>query len=115
MEIFVTSYLVSPTRLYLILFSESARAVGLVISFTAAGIVLGFTALALSLPITIAGLGVRDGMLIWMLATFGFTVIGKAIALSTCLLGISLFWAFAGGVAFFWPIADTQASNNISA
>ena len=93
----------------------TAHAVGLAISFTEAGIVLGFTALALSLPITIAGLGVRDGMLIWMLATFGFTVIGKAIALSTCLLGISLFWAFAGGVAFFWPIADTQASNNISA
>lgn len=93
---------------------------------------LGFTALALSLPITITGLGVRDSVLIWMLATFGFTVNGEKIALSTCLLGMSLFWAFvvnddlfpaawflcvvlhiclfwafAGGVAFFWPTADT--------
>lgn len=91
-----------------------AHAIGLAISFTEAGVILGVTSLALSLPITIAGLGVRDGMLIWMLATFGFTVIGEAIALSTCLLGISLFWAFVGGVAFFWPIADTQAPNNIS-
>jgi glycosyltransferase 2 family protein len=91
----------------------AAHAVGIAISFTEAGIALGITALALSLPITIAGLGVRDGMLIWMLAIFGFNVIGEAIAMSACLLGINLFWAFAGGVAFFWPSAHTQITKNI--
>jgi len=60
---------------------------------------------------TIAGLGVRDGMLIWLLAIFGFRATGQAISLSICLLSISLFWAFAGGVAFFWPVSHVQAAN----
>jgi len=89
----------------------TARAVGIAISLSEAGVVLGVTALALSLPITIAGLGVRDGMLIWLLAIFGFKTTGQAISLSICLLSISLFWAFAGGVAFFWPTSHFQAAN----
>jgi len=89
----------------------TARAVGIVISISEAGIVLGITALVLSLPITIAGLGVRDGILIWLLAMFGFRTTGQAISLSICLLSISLLWAFAGGVAFFWPVSHIQATN----
>lgn len=89
----------------------TARAVRIAISLSEAGTVLGVTALALSLPITIAGLGVRDGMLIWLLAIFGFRATGQAISLSICLLSINLFWAFAGGVAFFWPVSHIQAAN----
>ena len=76
-----------------------AHAVGLVISFTEAGIVLGFTAPILTLPITIAGLGVREGILLLLLAIFGFRETEMAIGLSACLLGISLFRARVGAVA----------------
>lgn len=81
----------------------AANAVDLDIPLSAAGVVLGVTALVLSLPITIAGLGVREGMLIWLLTVFGFRQMEMAIGLSACLLGINLFWAFAGGLAFYWP------------
>jgi uncharacterized YccA/Bax inhibitor family protein len=73
--------------------------VGLEIPFPAAAVVLGATALAVSLPLTLVGLGVRDGMLLWLLAAFGFRSTGQAIALSGCLLGVTLFWALVGGVA----------------
>ena len=91
----------------------AARAVGLSVSFTEMGVVLGISTLALSLPITIAGIGVRDGMLIWTLALFGFNVTEEAIALSTCLLGISLFWALVGGGTYLWSIVRTQTTASV--
>jgi uncharacterized membrane protein YbhN (UPF0104 family) len=87
----------------------AAHAMGIAISFSEAGVVLGVTALVLSLPITIAGLGVRDGMLIWLLAAFGFKSTSAAVGLSSCLLGIALFWALAGCAAFYWPSAPKKA------
>lgn len=80
----------------------AAKAVNLDLSLCAAGVVLGLTALALSLPLTLAGLGVREGMLIWLLGVFGYVEMEPAIGLSACLLGINLFWAFAGGLTFSW-------------
>jgi hypothetical protein len=80
----------------------AAWAVGIGISFPAAAVVLGVTALALSLPVTVARLGVRDGMLLWLLAAFGFKSPAAPISLSACLLGICLCWAFVGGIAFYW-------------
>ena len=62
------------------------------------------TALALSLPITIAGLGVRDGMIIWMLSAFGFRDMGAAAGVSACMLGAALVLSLAGGLAFYWPL-----------
>jgi glycosyltransferase 2 family protein len=79
----------------------TAHAVGIKISFSGIGIVLGITFLALSLPVTVAGLGVRDGMLLWLLFAFGFKSTAAAISLSTCLLGINLWWAFVGAVTFY--------------
>jgi uncharacterized membrane protein YbhN (UPF0104 family) len=83
-----------------------AHALGLGISFAAAGTVLGLTSLAVSLPITIAGLGVRDGMLLWLLGAFGFKSTAAAIGLSSCLLGLNLVWALAGAIAFYWRTPD---------
>lgn len=81
----------------------AARAVGLHLGVSEAGVVMGITALSLSLPITVAGLGVREGVLVWLLAVFGFTSGTLAIGLSSALLGINLFWAGVGAAAFFWP------------
>ena len=67
---------------------------------------LGFTALALSLPITIAGLGVREGILLWLLAMFGLRETEMAIGLSACLLGISLSWALVGAVAAYLSLGE---------
>jgi len=92
----------------------AARAIGIDLPFSAAGIVFGTTGLVLSLPITVAGLGVREGALIWLLGLFGFGAIDLAIGLSFCLLSSNLFWAFTGGVAFYWPAANPRTSSNIS-
>lgn len=81
----------------------AAHAVGIPIAYADAAIVFCVTALVLSLPITIAGLGVRDGMLIWMLSAFGFRNAGAAVGLSACMLGIALVWALMGGLAFYLP------------
>lgn len=79
----------------------AAQAVGIKISFFEAGAVLGLTFLALAVPVTIAGLGVREGMLIWLLAVFGYKSTSAAIGMSGCLLSIALFWAAVGGMFFF--------------
>jgi hypothetical protein len=81
-----------------------ANALGIPITYGVAAIVFCVTALALSLPITIAGLGVRDGMIIWMLSDFGFRDTGAAAGVSACMLGVALVWSLAGGLAFYWPV-----------
>ena len=82
---------------------EAAHASGIALSPAGAALVLEATALALSLPITVAGLGVRDGMLLWLLGLLGFHDTGSAVRLSACLLGIGLLWALIGGVLFYMP------------
>ena len=86
----------------------AAHAVGIGISFPEAGVVLGLTFFALSLPVTVAGIGVRDGMLLWLLSAFGFKSSVAALSLSTCLLAITLCWAFVGGIAFYWPVQGNE-------
>ena len=90
--------------LYVAVGCLAANALGVPIAYADAAIVFCVTALALSLPITIAGVGVRDGMIIWMLSAFGFKDTGAAAAVSACMLGVALFWAFIGGLAFYWPM-----------
>lgn len=87
----------------------AARAVGVDIGISEASVVLGTTALALSLPVTVAGLGVREGALVWLLAIFGFSSPSQALGLSGALLGINLAWAALGAVAFFWPTSDARS------
>ena len=82
---------------------EAARGAGIPITLAATALVIETTALALSLPITIAGLGVRDGMLLWLLGLFGLGAGGAAVRLSACLLGVGLLWAFIGGLASQLP------------
>jgi hypothetical protein len=88
----------------------TAHAVGIGISFPEVGVVLGLTFFALSLPVTVAGIGVRDGMLLWLLSAVGFKSSAAALSLSACLLGITLLWAAVGGVVFFFlrPRFDSQ-------
>jgi uncharacterized membrane protein YbhN (UPF0104 family) len=79
----------------------AARSMGIGISYLQAGLVFELTALALVLPITVAGLGVREGVLIWLLGIFGFDATGSAFGVSECLLGINLVWAGLGMIAFY--------------
>jgi hypothetical protein len=88
----------------------AAHAVGIRISFPEAGVVLGLTFLALTLPVTVAGLGVREGMLLWLLAVFGYKSTAVAISLSACLLGITLLWALFGAGAFFFIKSGSNLS-----
>jgi uncharacterized membrane protein YbhN (UPF0104 family) len=89
----------------------AAWAMGLHLSLPEAGVIFGVAALVLSLPVTIAGLGVREGILIWLLALFGFGRTDLAVSLSVCLLSINLFWALVGGLAFYWPVGGVFISS----
>jgi uncharacterized membrane protein YbhN (UPF0104 family) len=88
---------------------EAAHGAGIPISLPAAALVIETTALALSLPITIAGLGVRDGMLLWLLGLFGLGAGGAAVRLSACLLGVGLLWALIGGLVSHMPTGAGEA------
>jgi glycosyltransferase 2 family protein len=90
-----------------------AWAIGIDISFSVAGIILGVTALMLSLPITIAGLGVRDGVILWLMGLFGFSSTTAALGLSCCLLVINLWWALIGGLLFIYSNATRSAPDDI--
>ena len=80
-----------------------AWALGISLPACSVSVIFGVAAILLSLPITIAGIGVRDGSLIWLFGTFGMHASGLALAFSFCLLGINCFWAAMGGFAFYLP------------
>lgn len=85
-----------------------AHALGIYVSLPIAGVIIGVSGLILSLPMTVAGLGVRDGTLIWLFSIYGIRSSASAVGFSFCLLGINLIWASVGGIAFYWPTPSKE-------
>jgi hypothetical protein len=78
-------------------------ALGISLPAFSLSVVFGVAAIIVSLPITVAGIGVREGSLIWLFGLFGMRTGGLAFGFSFCLLAINLFWASVGGIAFYFP------------
>lgn len=73
---------------------------GIGLSFPAWIAVVGLVSLVLMLPITVAGVGVREGGLVILLGFVGVAP-AEAVALSFVLLGFTLFGAILGALADF--------------
>ncbi len=70
-------------------------ALGIVLPFTAWAVVVGLTSVILMLPVTVAGLGLREGSLVAVMAMLGEGK-GPALALSFALLAVNLLGAGVG-------------------
>lgn len=81
-----------------IIFSLLGYQFGIVLSFFDWCWIIGFISIVLLLPVSIAGLGVREGTLIGLLGWLGFAP-EKALALSFSILGVQIIGAALG--AFF--------------
>jgi uncharacterized protein (TIRG00374 family) len=77
--------------------SSFANNLGIVIPFFDWCWIFGFLSIVLLLPISIAGLGIREGTLVGLLALYGISH-EKAMALSFALLSLQLIWALIGGL-----------------
>lgn len=62
--------------------------------------IMGILSLALFIPLTIAGIGIRDGTLIGILVWMGRTR-EEALALSFAMLGFKIIYAMVGGLLIF--------------
>ncbi len=71
---------------------------GISLSFAAWAAVVGLVSLVLLLPVTVAGIGLREGGLVILLGFVGVAPT-DAVALSFALLGYTLFGALIGGLA----------------
>ncbi len=70
-------------------------ALGITLPFTAWAVVVGLTSVILMLPVTVAGLGLREGSLVAVMAMLGEGK-GPALALSFALLAINILGAGVG-------------------
>lgn len=70
-------------------------ALGISLPFTAWAVIVGLTSVILLLPVTVAGLGLREGSLVAVLALLGEGK-GPALALSFALLAVNLLGAGVG-------------------
>lgn len=68
---------------------------GIGLPFTAWAVIVGLTSVILMLPVTVAGLGLREGSLVAVLAVLGESA-GQALALSFALLAMNLLGAGVG-------------------
>lgn len=71
------------------------EALGIFLPFTAWAVIVGLTSVILMLPVTVAGLGLREGSLVAVLAMLGEGT-GPALALSFALLAMNLLGAGVG-------------------
>lgn len=71
------------------------EALGIGLPFTAWAVIVGLTSVILMLPVTVAGLGLREGSLVAVLAMLGEGT-GPALALSFALLAMNLLGAGVG-------------------
>jgi uncharacterized protein (TIRG00374 family) len=79
-----------------------AGALGININFADWCWIFGVISLVVFLPITIGGIGLREGGFVILLGQLG--VPGeKALALSLSIFGLQIIGAIAGGVVEFWP------------
>ena len=70
-----------------------------------------FIALLGTLPVTVAGLGAREGAALLFLSVYGVSN-AAAVAASLLTLAASLFWALVGGLLLFWE--DRQRAQRIT-
>ncbi|MFL2770841.1 MAG: lysylphosphatidylglycerol synthase transmembrane domain-containing protein [Rhodospirillaceae bacterium] len=82
---------------------------GISLTFAAWAGVVGLVSLVLLLPITVAGIGLREGSLVIMLGFVGVAPT-DAVALSLALLGLTLFGAILGAVADLKYFTDSDAN-----
>jgi glycosyltransferase 2 family protein len=75
-----------------------ARAVRIDLSLPDLGWIRAFVAVAVTMPVSIAGLGIREGSLVVLLAPYSVPG-GSAVALSALLLARSVILGLAGGLA----------------
>ncbi|MBI4947483.1 MAG: flippase-like domain-containing protein [Bacteroidetes bacterium] len=80
-----------------LIYSTLASSMGIIIPFADWLWIIGFLSIILLLPISIAGIGAREGTLIGILATLGISS-EKAMALSLSILGIQIVWAIIGAL-----------------
>jgi uncharacterized membrane protein YbhN (UPF0104 family) len=71
---------------------------GIGLSFSAWVAVVGMVSLVLLMPVTVAGVGLREGGLVILLGFVGVSA-GDAVALSLVMLGYTLFGALIGAIA----------------
>lgn len=74
-----------------------AEEIGITLSFFDWSWILGIVAIALLWPVTIAGIGIREGAFIGILGLFG-VLKENALALSFLILGLQLLDALVGGI-----------------
>lgn len=74
-----------------------AKEIGIALSFFDWSWILGIVAIAILLPITIAGIGIREGAFIGILGGFG-VLKENALALSFLILALQVLDAFVGGI-----------------
>ncbi|MGD9897325.1 MAG: lysylphosphatidylglycerol synthase transmembrane domain-containing protein [Candidatus Methylacidiphilaceae bacterium] len=60
---------------------------------------------AVAMPVSISGLGVREGALIYLLGSFGVSR-EEAIAFSLLLFGVGLVWSLLGGIVYLYYRSD---------
>lgn len=80
-----------------LIYSTIAMNLGIDIPFYDWLWIIGLLSIVLLLPISIAGIGVREGTLVGVLAFLGFPA-EKAMALSLSILGIQIIWAIVGAI-----------------
>lgn len=74
------------------------QSLGIVVDFTAWGWIRSAVVLATLIPVSVGGLGIRDGVLLYLLAQFGVPG-DKALALATLIFGVMVvFPALIGGL-----------------
>jgi uncharacterized protein (TIRG00374 family) len=84
-----------------------ASDIGIDISYADWCWIFGLVSIALLLPITIAGVGVREGTYAGLLALYGVSI-EKAVAVSTLVFGISLLGALAGAIECAYAMRPQQ-------
>lgn len=83
--------------LSIVAFFLFARALSMSIAFIHAGWVREFTTIASMLPITVMGLGVREGTMVFLLQSYGIDA-SLCVAISFLILGQMLLFSVLGGI-----------------
>ncbi|MDD4933903.1 MAG: lysylphosphatidylglycerol synthase transmembrane domain-containing protein [Methylacidiphilaceae bacterium] len=86
----------------------AATALRLPIPFWILAAILAVVSVLDAIPITISGLGVREGLLVLFFQPLGFTS-AQAVTFSLLFFGTTLFWSLAGGIVYWRHKAKPSA------
>ncbi|WP_155996506.1 lysylphosphatidylglycerol synthase transmembrane domain-containing protein [Verrucomicrobium sp. 3C] len=86
----------------------AATALRLPIPFFILATILAVVSVFDAIPISISGLGVREGLLVLFFQPLGFTST-QAVTFSLLFFGTTLFWSFAGGIVYWRQKAKRSA------